>query len=59
MNEIALMLLMSGWRCPPVPFAEVFYNGEYVILCVDGEPYPPVTGPFDRCERVDVEIPSA
>lgn len=54
MSEIALSLLLNGFVCPPVESAEVFYNGEYVICCSNGEPFPPVTMCGDRTERIDI-----
>lgn len=55
MSEVAIMLLLSGWHCPQVTFAEIYCKDEYLILCVNGEPTPPVTGPFDGAVRVDID----
>lgn len=55
MSEIALSLLLSGFVCPQIESAEIYYNGEYVICCSNGEPFPPVTMCGDRCVRVDVD----
>ena len=55
MSELALSIILSGWRCPPVECAEVFIDGTYSILCMDGEIFQPLTGPFDHCVRVDID----
>ena len=55
MSELALSIILSGWRCPPVECAEIFIDGSYSILCVDGRILPPMTGPFDKCARVDLD----
>lgn len=55
MSEIALSLLLSGFVCPPVESSEIYYNGEYVMCCVNGEPFLPVTMCGDRTERIDLD----
>ena len=54
MSEIAIMLILSGWHCPPVECAEVFIDDVYSILCVEGREYEPLTGPYSSCVRIDI-----
>ena len=53
-SDIAITLLLSGWHCSSVPFTKVYYDDEYIILRVDGEPHEPVTGLFDLDVRIDI-----
>lgn len=55
MPEIALSLLLNGFVCAPVPCAEIMYDNELIMCCVDGRPLEPATMCGDRCERVDID----
>lgn len=55
MSELALSLLLSGWRCPPVECAEIYVDNIYSLVCVAGTPYEPVTLPADSCIRIDLK----
>ena len=59
MTELALALLLSGWRCPPVECAEIYINTVYSLVCIDGREYEPITGPYDRCIRIDLVLDSS
>jgi hypothetical protein len=52
MSEIALTLLLSGWQCPPLPCAEVWYGEELVLVCLEGKPHAPITLPSDVCREI-------
>lgn len=55
MPEIALSLLLNGFVCPPLPCAEIMYDNELIMCCVNGQAYEPVTMCGDGCVRVDVD----
>lgn len=56
MSELALALLLAGWHCPPVECAEIFIDDVYSLVCINGKAHDPITGPFDRCIRIDVVL---
>ena len=59
MSELALTLILSGWKCPPIECAEVYINDVYSIACIDGRAYEPITMPGPACVRMDIESDSA
>lgn len=48
-------LLLVCFLCPPVDCAEIYYNDNYIIACIDGRAVEPVTMPCDGAVRIDID----
>lgn len=56
MISVFLSLTLSGgFACPPLPCAEIFVDGEYVLCCYDGHALEPATLCGDGCARIELD----